>query len=81
MKDGKFAALQKRRAQTEGRIGVLKNGFFGAPMRAEGFEHRERAVMWGVLTHNLWVLARLRVAKEEKKPKRRGGGSPLRKAA
>lgn len=81
MKDGKFAALQKRRAQTEGRIGVLKNGFLGAPMRAEGFEHRERAVMWGVLTHNLWVLARLRVAKEEKKPKKRGGGSPLRKAA
>jgi hypothetical protein len=81
MKDGKFAALQKRRAQTEGRIGVLKNGFLGAPMRAEGFEYRERAVMWGVLTHNLWVMARLRVAKEEKKPKRRGGGSPLRKAA
>lgn len=81
MKDGKFAALQKRRAQTEGRIGVLKNGFLGAPMRAEGFEHRERAVMWGALTHNLWVLARIRVVKEEKKPKKCSGGSPLRKAA
>ncbi len=84
MKDGKFAAMQKRRAQTEGRIGILKNGFLGAPMRAEGFEHRERAVMWGVLTHNLWVLARMKVAKEEKKPKKpkRGdGGIPMRKAA
>lgn len=71
----------KRRAQTEGRIGVQKNGFLGAPMRAGGFEHRERAVMWGVLTHNLWVLAWMRVAKAEKRAKSRDGGSGLRKAA
>jgi hypothetical protein len=59
MKDEKFASLQRRRAQTEGRIGILKRGFLGRPMRAKGFEHRELALAWGVLTHDLWVLVRL----------------------
>ena len=58
-KEEKFASLQRRRAQTEGRIGILKRGFLGHPMRAKGFEHRELALAWGVLTHDLWVLARL----------------------
>ena len=60
MKGKKFARLQRRRAQTEARIGILKNGFLGRPMRAKGFEHRELAWAWGVLTHNLWRLARMR---------------------
>ena len=29
-------------------------------MRAKGFDHRELALAWGVLTHNLWMLARLK---------------------
>jgi hypothetical protein len=60
MKEEKFARLQRRRAQTEGRIGILKNNFLGRPLRAKGFEHRELALAWGVLTHNLWMLARMR---------------------
>jgi len=60
MKNEKFARLQRRRAQTEGRIGILKNGFLGRPLRAKGFEHRELALAWGVLTHNLWMLARMK---------------------
>jgi hypothetical protein len=60
MKGKRFARLQRRRAQTEARIGILKNGFLGRPMRAKGFEHRELALAWGVLTHNLWMLAKLR---------------------
>lgn len=67
MKGKKFAALQRRRSQTEGRIGILKHGFFGRPMRAKGFEHRELAVAWGVLTHNLWMFARLRKIQRKKK--------------
>jgi hypothetical protein len=68
MKSAKFARLQRRRAQTEGRIGILKRGFLGRPLRAKGFAHRELALAWGVLTHNLWMLARLRkVAKKRKK--------------
>ena len=59
MEEARFVALQRRRSQTEGRIGIFKNGFLGRPLRAKGFEHRELAVSWQVLTHNLWVLARL----------------------
>ena len=72
MKGEKFAGLQRRRAQTEARIGILKAGFLGRPMRAKGFEHREEALVWGVLTHNLWKLAKLRKAakKKAKKPKK-----------
>lgn len=55
----RFGAMQRRRAQTEGRIAILKNCFFGRPMRAKGYEHRALAVSWSVLAHNLWVLARL----------------------
>ena len=60
MREEKFARLQRRRAQTEGRIGILKREFLGRPMRAKGFAHRELALAWGVLTHNLWVFARLK---------------------
>jgi len=66
MKGRKFARLQRRRAQTEARIGILKQGFLGRPMRAKGFDHREMALAWGVLTHNLWMFARMR--KIKKKP-------------
>jgi hypothetical protein len=66
MKGQKFARLQRRRAQTEARIGILKQGFLGRPMRAKGFDHRELALAWGVLTHNLWMFARMR--KTKKKP-------------
>jgi hypothetical protein len=56
----KFKRLQRRRAQTEGRIGIVKNVFLGGRMRGKGFEHRQLTVTWTVLAHNLWVMARLR---------------------
>jgi hypothetical protein len=71
MKEPRFVRMQKRRSQTEGRISLLQRGFLGRPMRAKGFIHRELAVAWGVLTHNLWMLARLKREKKE----------PLRQAA
>lgn len=49
----------KRRAGTEARVGVFKNVFLGCPLPAKGFGHRELAVGWAVLSHNLWVVARL----------------------
>lgn len=55
----RFGEMQRRRAQTEGRIGIVKNQFLGCPLRVKGFARRELAVTWAVLTHNLWVLARL----------------------
>ena len=56
----KFKRLQKRRAQTEGRIGILKNVFLD-PLRSKGFDHRELTVTWTVLVHNFWVLARMQI--------------------
>jgi hypothetical protein len=55
----KFKRLQRRRAQTEGRIAIVKNVFLGGRMRGKGFGHRQLTVTWTVLAHNLWVLARL----------------------
>jgi hypothetical protein len=57
MKDQHFAQAQRRRAQTEARVAIFKNEFLGRPMRSEGFENRALQVAWGVLTHDLWVLA------------------------
>ena len=65
----KFKRMQRRRAQTEGRIAILKNVFLGGRMRSKGFTHRELTVTWTVLVHNLWVLARLPQA-EAAQPKR-----------
>jgi hypothetical protein len=59
MQDENFRFQQKRRGQTEGRIGIFKNNFLGRPLKSKGFKHREQSVAWAVLTHNLWVLSRL----------------------
>lgn len=56
--DIEFGPGLKRRGGTEARIAIFKNCFTGSPCRAKGFAHREQAVGWAVLAHNLWVLAR-----------------------
>lgn len=61
----KFRKLQRRRGQTEGRVGIVKNVFLGRPLRSKGFAHRALSVTWTVLTHNLWVTARLTIAARE----------------
>jgi hypothetical protein len=66
MKDEVFAAGQKRRAQTEGRVAIVKNVFLDAGKpRAKGFAHRQRAVQWAVLAHNLRVLVKMRWREEK----------------
>jgi hypothetical protein len=55
----RFGAIQRRRSQIEGRIAILKHDFLGQPLRAKGYESRKLGVIWSVLAHNLWVLARL----------------------
>src|SRR6266403_514549 len=75
MRSWKFVKLQRRRSQTEGRIGIIIHNFLGCPIRSKGIEHRQLAVGWGALTHNLWVLARLPKRQAKKK------AAPLRKAA
>ena len=68
MKEKRFVQMQKRRSQTEARISIIQRGFLGRPMRAKGFAHRELAVVWGILTHNLWMFARLRNKKNDPLP-------------
>ena len=63
----RFMRLQGRRAQTEARIGIFRNAYLGSPLRSKGFEHKENAVVWCVLTHNLWVLARMALAEERQR--------------
>jgi hypothetical protein len=57
----------KRRAGTEARIGIFKNVFLSRPLLVRGFEHRELAVGWAVLTHNLWVVAHMAEAEKKRK--------------
>jgi Transposase domain (DUF772) len=71
MKEKRFARLQKRRSQTEARISILQRNFFGRPMRAKGYGHRKLALSWGVLTHNLWKLARMRMESREEEKARK----------
>lgn len=63
----KFKKVQKRRAQTEARIAILKNRFIGKPLLQKGFKNRKLATGWAILTHNLWVLARMEQCDEEEK--------------
>ena len=64
-KSSKFQKLQRRRAQTEARIAILKNVFLNNPVNRKGFKSREQQKGWSVLSHNLWLLARLEQAEEE----------------
>ena len=66
LEDEQFCLLQKRRAQTEGRIGIFKNAYLGKPLRSKGFENRHTRIGWCILTHNLWKLARMAVEEKEK---------------
>jgi len=58
LEEESFRSNLRRRAQTEGRIGILKNVFLGGIPKAKGYENRRVAVAWAVLAHNLWWVAR-----------------------
>lgn len=61
-----FKDLLRRRGGTEARIAIVKNVFLDGVPRAKGFERRQVQVSWAVLTHNLWVVARLALAAKAK---------------
>ena len=65
LEENEFRQAQNRRSQTEARISILSNCFCGSPMKQKGFEHREIHMGLSILSHNLWVLARLRIAQEK----------------
>lgn len=66
LKEERFRQGQNRRSQTEARISILSHCFCGNPMRQKGFENREIHMGLSVLSHNLWVLARLKLAQQAK---------------
>lgn len=77
LQDPAVKAGMKRRGGTEARVAIFKNVFMGSPAKGRSFGARERACGWAVLTHNLWVLARLpQVAAAEPQPK--GRQAPLK---
>ena len=59
MKETEFVELQKRRSQTEARVSIFKNGFLGGALLSKGHANQNSEIAWSVLTHNLWVIARL----------------------
>lgn len=71
----------KRRAGTEARIGIFKNVFLGRPLLSKGFAHREIAVGWAVLTHNLWVVARMAAEEARRKERQEAKRRPAARAA
>lgn len=78
--DPVFIKLQTRRSQTEARIGIFKNVFLGKPLRSRITEYKRIAINWCVLTHNLWVLARMVIdADEEKVTRKRTAANVVRK--
>jgi hypothetical protein len=75
-----FISLQTRRSQTEGRIGIFKNIFLGKPLRSRITDYKRIAITWCVLTHNLWVLARM-IIDAEKRMRKKTNGKMLLKIA
>lgn len=67
LKEGKFCAEQKRRSQTEGRIGIFKSKFIGSKIQRKGFENGEKKILWSIFTHNIWVIARIAIENKESK--------------
>jgi len=59
LREPTFRTHQTRRAQTEARIAIVMHGFLGNPARKWGHQNKARLCAWGILAHNLWVLARL----------------------
>jgi hypothetical protein len=67
MKNDEFAKRQRRRSQTEGRVGIFVHRIMGDLLRVKGFANRETAVSWGALAHNLWKLAEMRKEQAERR--------------
>jgi len=53
-----FQTLQHRRSQTEGRIASVKK-FIGPYLPCRDFAAKQRHTGWGILSHNLHLLAKL----------------------
>ena len=57
----------KRRGGTEARLAIFKNVILNNPVREKSIDGRGKACGWGVLSHNLWVIARMPQASVKRK--------------
>ncbi len=71
MTDAEFCESQRRRAQTEGRVGIIKNVFMSGRSLSKGLESRRQELCWIMLSHNLRVLACKRIAEKQAREERR----------
>ncbi len=71
MKDSEFRDSQKRRAQTEGRIGIIKNVYLSGRSLSKGLESRRQEMSWIMLAHNLNKLAQKRISEQKAREKKR----------
>jgi hypothetical protein len=86
LKDPAFAASQKRRAQTEARIGIITNNYQPGRSLSKGLDSRRQELRWIMLAHNLRGLARKRLREQaareaSQKKNRRVRKAPPKKAA
>ena len=65
MQEDKFRRLQKRRGQTEGRIGIIKNTILDGSLYEREIDGKQLKIGWAILVHNLWCLARLPAEEKE----------------
>jgi hypothetical protein len=71
MEDCDFRESQQRRAQTEGRVGIIKNVFMSGRSLSKGLDSRRQELSWIMLSHNLRVLACKRIAEKQARESRR----------
>ncbi len=71
MKNPEFRDSQKRRAQTEGRIGILKNAYLSGRSLSKGLESRRLEMNWIILVHNLNKLAQKIIAEQKTRDEKR----------
>ncbi len=71
MKDMEFRDSQKRRAQTEGRIGIIKNVYLNGRSLSKGLQSRRQEMSWIMLAHNLNKLAQKRIAEQKAREQKR----------
>lgn len=67
-REPRFCELQRRRASTEARIATVINRWLGGRPQCRSYTKRALHVGWAVLSHNLWLIARM-LSEQRKKAK------------
>jgi hypothetical protein len=80
MRDPEYRQGMKRRGTTEARVAIFKNVILDNPMKEKSHGARAKASGWAVLSHNLWVLARMKQA-SKKKGKAQAASAPSERLA